>query len=429
MSRRLKFILVCCMAAWICSLPTLQVMAQSSAPATPSLNANPDISSLETRFFDHTYPQESMDARLDRVERMVFGESKTGSEQDRLTALLLAVPAAPANTAAAGQSTSPTDPSTGQPTTANNGQSSAGNGSQPTADVVTDSSDYPRITQLEQEILGKTFVKEPVQNRLEQLELKAFGKPSATTDLSDRTDALENYADKHFPRQQSNYAETADGGFPSPAGGFPSAAPPYAQSSGYGGYSANPAGTPVATNMLAPQATLDQKVTWLEQQVYGSTSPTLPLLDRVNRLSATIFSADSPQRTQSLADQVSSMVGAVELMPKQQGSASVSQAAPYGQDPQYGAAPFSQYQDQQNSAPESYPNQYAYNPPAQNQLGTQPAPVQKNHSHSFVSGLAHVLGAVGTMAAGSLAGGMMMNGGGMMGGGMMGGGYGRPFGL
>lgn len=409
------------------STPASSDNAASASGAVASLN--PDIAALEKRFFDHSYPNESMASRLDRLERMVFGEQKTGSDQSRLTALLLAVPAEPA--ASSDQTAS--NSSSSQPTGAN-GQSSAGSGDQtqtPDQSNATangadsgDVGDYPRITQLEQEILGKTFAQEPIQNRLEQLELKAFGRADAKADLSDRTEKLEDYADKHFPQQQQNYAATADG--ESAAGSSP-----YSQASGYSQAAPN-------ANSLPPHSTLDQKVTWLERQVFNTTYASQPLLDRVNRLATNIFPADSPQRTQSLADQVNSMIGAIELNPRHGGPA-VAQA-PYNQDPQYNQSP--QYNPQYNQAPQygqtsqnsaapfsqypqyggEQPNYSAQTTPLSGTPTTQ-GPAQ-NHGHSFIHGLAHVLGTVGQMAAGSMMGGMGGYGGGY---GM--GGFGMPFGL
>ncbi|CAN5233232.1 hypothetical protein BH10CYA1_BH10CYA1_08280 [soil metagenome] len=412
MDTRLKSVLVVLTAAIICTFSNFYASAQGTGTSL-----NPDIASLESRFFDHTYPQEPMETRLDRLERMVFGEQKTGSDQARLTALLLAVPAEPAASSTAQtpdpgtvQADASSDtPSTQPGTEANQSDESSNAAGAPPGDV-TNSSDYPRITQLEQEILGKTFTKEPIQNRLEQLELKAFGKPTTDSDLADRTEALEDYADKHFPQQQHNYAETADGGYQPAATQYPQ----YQQSSQQPEYN-DPAVSSV--NSIAPNATLDQKVTWLEQQVLGTTYPTQPLLDRVNKLAINIFPADSPQRTQSLADQVSSMIGAVELMPKR-GSASVAQATQYNQAPQYSPPPFSQYpQTQQYGSTPNFPAQST----ALAGTPTSPATSAPSHGHSFMHGLAHVLGTVGQMAAGQ-AGGMMM-------GGMGGGGYGMPFGL
>lgn len=400
--------------------------SSASAQTVPTLN--PDIASLETRFFDHTYPNESMDARLDRLERMVFGEQKTGSDQSRLTALLLAVPAGPASNS---DQTSQTGANTSQPAlpdnqTASQSASGGDQGTDSTASGVDsgDIGDYPRITQLEQEILGKTFTNEPIQNRLEQLELKAFGKANTKSDLSDRTEKLEDYADKHFPQQQQkqSYADTAYGGGYPPGGyqnnNYPGGAPQYPQQAAYG----YPQSTQ-NTNLLPPHSTLDQKVTWLEQQVYGATYPTQPLLDRVNRLASSIFPADSPQRAQSLADQVNSMIGSVELNPQRSSppvAPPIAQAPNYGQSTQYSPPPFSQYPQQQYGASPNYSSQYSQ---AGGGLAGTPATQNpsQNHKHSFIHGLEHVLGTVGSMAAGS----MMM--GGM--GGMGGYGYGMPFGL
>jgi len=44
-----------------------------------------DLDSLETRFFQHTYPNQSMSERLDRLDQLVFGVARKGSDQERLT--------------------------------------------------------------------------------------------------------------------------------------------------------------------------------------------------------------------------------------------------------------------------------------------------------------------------------------------------------
>src|SRR5438105_217849 len=50
------------------------------------------LSTLEMKFFQHDYPKDTIDARLGRIEKMVFGESKTGSDQERLSNLMGSVP-------------------------------------------------------------------------------------------------------------------------------------------------------------------------------------------------------------------------------------------------------------------------------------------------------------------------------------------------
>lgn len=384
----------------ICSFSGIGAIAQTS---TNSLV--PDISSLEKRFFDHTYPTDTVDDRIDRLEHMVFGETKTGSDSDRLTALLVAVPEEPAATASsstpasAGDATTPNQTANIPPATASS--------------PATDNTDYPRVDQLEQEIEGKTFAQEPVQKRLEQLETKAFGKPSTSDDLSARTDALERYADKHFHTDRSNYQNTAYGA----QNDQPiSTAPPRS------GYASSSYSSP--QGVLPPTASLEQKVTWLEQQVFGQTQPGQPLLDRVDRLETNLFPTDSKERTTTLTDQINSMIGAVELNPRD-GAPTLASAPPY-QPPQLSEAP--QAQPQYNEASAYAPPQYSeapqynqvqdnpyQNPPPENSLA-QTAQTQdsqtKHRQHPLIHGLAHALGTVGSLAARS-APGLLMGGYGM----------------
>lgn len=55
---------------------------------------------------------------------------------------------------------------------------------------------YPRVSLIENAILGKTFPNDDLEARLVRLETKAFGKASSNTDLGDRTDELQVYAEK-----------------------------------------------------------------------------------------------------------------------------------------------------------------------------------------------------------------------------------------
>src|ERR1700691_1296392 len=49
---------------------------------------------------------------------------------------------------------------------------------------------YPHITNLENAILGQSFLGQPLSKRLTRMEVKAFGSSSSNPDLSERTDAL-----------------------------------------------------------------------------------------------------------------------------------------------------------------------------------------------------------------------------------------------
>ncbi len=74
-------------------------------------------------------------------------------------------------------------------------------------------SDYPHVTALETAILGQPAPEQPLEKRLSAMEVKAFGTVSKSVALSDRTDALEKYAEKTLhkkPFLQDEDTETAD---------------------------------------------------------------------------------------------------------------------------------------------------------------------------------------------------------------------------
>src|ERR1700722_67641 len=58
-----------------------------SDTGTSSSSLETNISTLEMRFFAHNYSQETTDKRIDRLEEFVYGETKTGSQQERITTL------------------------------------------------------------------------------------------------------------------------------------------------------------------------------------------------------------------------------------------------------------------------------------------------------------------------------------------------------
>jgi hypothetical protein len=60
---------------------------------------------------------------------------------------------------------------------------------------------YPHITVLEKAILGKSYIGQTLSGRIERMEKKAFGTASSNTDLSERTDALDDYAEKNLHKK------------------------------------------------------------------------------------------------------------------------------------------------------------------------------------------------------------------------------------
>src|SRR5262249_52032077 len=75
-----------------CLVAAVLIFCQSPAPAADSSTSGPSLSKLEVKFFQHDYPTDTMASRLERLEKMVFGEIRSGSDYDRLSNLLAAVP-------------------------------------------------------------------------------------------------------------------------------------------------------------------------------------------------------------------------------------------------------------------------------------------------------------------------------------------------
>ena len=155
--------------------------------APQAFSADSSIDTLETKFFEHSYPKDTTGERLARLEKLVFGEAKTGNESERLKNLVAATqedgpgatpsPGSGASSTASAPSSSPAASSGGG---SSNYGSSSKNSSAPVAQdgkkkARTDSANYPRVNRLETNLLGKTYDGESVEDRITRLEQKAFG--------------------------------------------------------------------------------------------------------------------------------------------------------------------------------------------------------------------------------------------------------------
>jgi hypothetical protein len=223
---------------------------------------NADLSNLEMRFFFHTYAKETDDQRLDRLDQLVFGHVRQGSQQDRITSLLLAVPNAPSPTQQTATAPVPTQNAL-EPehpelaTTPPPAPTSPAPASQPSGQ--SSSEPYPTVTALEEQILGKTETNLPVAQRLSNLETKAFGKPSTSSDLGARVDLLKQYV-----AQKNGGSEK------------------YLTSSNAVGWSPG-------------NNSLEGEVASMEQEVYGMTYSRDRLSSRLSRLEKTLLPSEPAQ--------------------------------------------------------------------------------------------------------------------------------------
>lgn len=181
------------------SLVLSGLLCLPAAYASALSQTDPSLVKLENKFFQHDYVKEDVASRLERLEKMVFGESKTGSPTERLQNLLSAVPnlnqssqeAETASGAPEEAGAAPGDESaqSGRPAPQKSARSQPAQTGQDAVDL-PGSGQYPAVSAIERKLLGKDYAGEGIGKRIERLEVKAFGKASNLEDLSERVDRL-----------------------------------------------------------------------------------------------------------------------------------------------------------------------------------------------------------------------------------------------
>lgn len=267
--------------------------SHAHAQSDPSLA---QMSQLETTIFSHSFNSDPVDKRLTRLEHFVFGDTKEGTTSDRLKAMTTALGVAHA-------SAPPTSSAVSKvPQNQKMAYNSTPPAQTPAVSDMTAPSDppaqYPHITALEKQILGQTYESEGLQTRLKRLETKAFGAESENPDMSARTDALEDYAERRLKtrpfipsRDMVAAAEAADA---------PDDAPPPED--------------PLASLPTPPPSTARtlSRVAWCEKHLFGKTFPEMHLLQRLHQLNAELFPKDHEKDIQ-LMDRLDVIVKAVVL--------------------------------------------------------------------------------------------------------------------
>jgi|AGTN01.1.fsa_nt_gi hypothetical protein len=205
-------------------------------PATANgAGGSAQLTKLEQKYLGQVYAAEPEEARVQRLEKFVFGDVSTGDLTQRLAQLASAGNGGTPDdnsaddlieNTAAFDSTQPVDAQTNAPqavsssipqeqqayqedqqsieqtpgseTISSNDQSSA---EEPAETPPQGGDQYPRVGDLEKLILGQTYPQQDVAARLNQLETKAYGKTSESAALSDRVDNLEKYADKKYAKE------------------------------------------------------------------------------------------------------------------------------------------------------------------------------------------------------------------------------------
>ncbi|MBS2006741.1 MAG: hypothetical protein JST01_06865 [Cyanobacteria bacterium SZAS TMP-1] len=219
-------LLAASVALGVCLGGAVVTVTFAGLPAYASISQDDRLAKLEVKFFKHTYPKDDDGTRLERLEKMIFGEAKTGDDAERLKNLAATVPNLndlPADADAPAPETASSEPapnvsnrSSGKRAASGSRPSSTPSSADGEADgpvatkVLAGESKYPAVTALEQHLFNRDYASEAVGDRLNRLETKVFGRPSRFTDLSERVDALKEKTNVDIAKQAPAGADWND---------------------------------------------------------------------------------------------------------------------------------------------------------------------------------------------------------------------------
>jgi hypothetical protein len=202
------------------SMVALAVAVSVTMPAAWAADDGNDFDKLERKLLHVTYPKETSDQRLDRLEKTVFGETRDGSDRERIDRLMSLMPQddpAPSTARSGG-----TRSGAGSDNAGANSRTSTASSKPAPESRDDDGTEYPAVSAIEKKLFGQEFSHEPVETRLTRLEKKAFGKQSSSNDLVDRMDALKAKTGIDIARQPSagtdwNDEDEDDTDYPEPS--------------------------------------------------------------------------------------------------------------------------------------------------------------------------------------------------------------------
>lgn len=309
-----------------------EAIGQDAGPGVGAeiVNTYPHVTELENAILGQSYVKDTLSVRLGRMEAKAFGAPSKDPDLSQRTDAL----------------TQYADQKLGKKTVYASDTDSYESGPVDPADggspaQATVQSDYPHVTALELAILaGQSFPKEPLADRLSRMEMKAFGKTSSSLDFSDRTDALETYAEKTLHVTPMGQQSQDSDGAPDYSNGEPKqgtgrskallaavggsllglAVPGFAGVRMRPRQAAEPPEQPVerledplvhALTPPPPGTKLITQVGWCEVQVFGKTFLNLHLAKRLEQLNSEL-KFDAKKTGFDLMDDVPTIVKMVQ---------------------------------------------------------------------------------------------------------------------
>ena len=364
---------------WTCLLSAgcALVLCNSFIPALAEESTMASsLTRLEDKYFQHDFSKEEPGERIERLEKLIYGEARTGSNEERLNMLLSLVPnlnskAEEATPPAAAAVPPPVDTRSSQPRKTLKPDTPLPDSTRDTEPIPDDNS-YPAVTAMEKKIFSRDFVGESIGKRLDRLEIKAFGKTSASEDLPDRVDRLKSttgidiarskpanseWADEDEdasmagsqgiqpftglntddPVSQRNYRKQQQNSYSRPRPSFD----PYAGTGTFGAGNSMPSGggssgsfgttdrstagmPPAAPDFSRPQDNsgapipapalgVSQQISLLEREVFRKSYDRETILNRLSRLESTVFPQAKPAADKSLPERMNRLLAAVPL--------------------------------------------------------------------------------------------------------------------
>ena len=416
----LCFVLICQIQAVVWADDTTDTSQPAAADSAEDAKYTGDLSRLENKLYQHDFATESVQTRLDRVERLIYGSAKSGSTDERMNELLKDVHMLPPQQAAAPpvSSAAPSYPQAEAAPAYPQPEAS------PAYSQAQTQSAYPPAYPQAQAQTAYPPAYPQAQTQAAyppaypQSETQGGYPPQQTADASPQIGSqyypqVGDPLGVTTPAYPQSYQQ-AGSSFPQGGSGYSQAGSGYSQAGSYPQNGANyqQSGTAPQTGsatayqkkdeskkekaIKGPQAShsLKGEVTAMETQVFGQNYEKDTLTNRVTRLEQTVFAQQPVQHFNSLPKRVDNLMAA--LQPQ------------FGQ-PQnlYSGTPYLASSKESNKSDEE----------------------KHQQGHPFLKKLGSTLGraamVVGPMA-GSMAASSMMYGGGMGGFGGMGGygGYG-----
>lgn len=321
-----------------------------AATVTPDSQAQ-TVLGIEDALFGIHYNQDKLDTRVTRLEQTVFGQASAAnvpidSRISKLKTVLSSGTLGPLSPTASSAAKPGSNVQAQSPSVQKKPTQAANKPSSPLSTVVqtpksalsttplAGETDYPTVSQMEQKLFGKTFVKEDITLRLSRLEKQVF-KITQNGGLADRVDnlrlvvlgdtdtggpassvssAIPGYGNtQQLPQYSPINSTTGVSGtqvYQNPYGGSVAASSPrgstggispspYASPQQYGSqvsyYSPAAAGGGVNNTAGAPTPDMLAAMSEVEKEVLGNTFPAEPINSRLDRVETKVFHSTSPE--------------------------------------------------------------------------------------------------------------------------------------